>query len=87
MKYLLLIAALFSTAAMAESKICKADGFTTQFIIQGNELIDTNEKLVAKEVSTGKFVVHDRFGVVVYTIHGDDIVMQFDGVTKVYHCR
>lgn len=87
MKYLILIAALFSTAAMAETKICKADGTTTQFILQGNDLIDTNERIVAQEVSTGKFVARDQFGVVVYTIHGNDIIMQFDGITKVYHCR
>lgn len=87
MKYLILITALLSTAAMADTKICKSEGFSTEFIIQGSELIDTNEKIVATEVSTGKFISNDQLGEVVYTIHGDNIIMQFDDITKVYYCQ
>ncbi|AZU97985.1 hypothetical protein BZF66_05970 [Salmonella enterica] len=87
MKYLLIIAALFSTQAMATDMVCSADGFQTVFKVDGNTLIDTNEHVVAEEISTGKFMAQDQFGEVVYTIHGNKIVMQFSGVIKEYNCK
>lgn len=87
MKYLLLIAALFSTQAMAKDMVCCADGYQAVFKIDGNTLIDTNEHIIAEEISTGKFLAQDRFGIVLYTIHGNNIIMQFDGVIKEYKCK
>jgi|AGFT01.1.fsa_nt_gi hypothetical protein len=87
MKHLLLLAALFSTPVLAQDLICSADGFSTRFIIDNTSLVDTNEHVVAEEVKPGLFVAKDRFGTVTYILHGNNIIMQFDGITKEYTCQ
>ena len=87
MKHLLLLAALFSTPTFAQDLICSEDSFSTRFIIDNTSLVDTNERIVAEEVKPGLFVVTDEYGTVTYTLHGNNIIMQFDGITKEYTCQ
>ena len=89
MKYLISVAAVLSMMAFnvnAKDIICEHAGVSSHIIINGNTLVDDMERIIADEVSTGKFESNDSFGKVTYTIHGNRIIMQFMNVTKEYTC-
>lgn len=87
MKYLLLIAVLFSTQTIAADLICNAGGQKAEFKIENDTLIDMNEHIIATETSTGVFESDDEYGKVQYFIHGTNIIMKFNSITKEYVCQ
>lgn len=87
MKYLLLIAALLSTPVLAKTMTCSSAGYDATFIIKDGVLLDTNENVLAAQIAPNQYSETDRIGTVTYTVQGDNIIMKFDTVTKVYTCQ
>ena len=90
MKHLIMIIALLAAAPVLAQEVkeiqCTSNGVKSTIILAEGVLMDDIERIIATETSTGRFESIDSQGKVVYTIHGNEIVMQFDGITKEYVC-
>lgn len=87
MKTLIAIIALLAAfPVLAQDMICHDMDTKAIFIVRENVLLDTNEHLIAQETSQGHYESIDEYGKVTYTLHGNNIIMQFDGITKEYTC-
>lgn len=83
---ILSVLSMLAVNVQAKELNCSHEGVNSHISINSNTLVDDMERVIAEEVSTGKFESNDAFGKVTYTIHGNRIIMQAMNITKEYNC-